>query len=223
MPVGELRSPRRVAEAVAGLERLRSMHRNNLRRAEGVLEETRSFLKIGDAVGEALKTLSERLFERTIGLLEEKLTIALQEVLDQPIAFRAERNTKRGAASIEFFVEREGQREDILKGQGGSVANILSVGLRMFALASLDPKQHAPFLVLDEQDCWLHPDLVPRLVKIVHLAGRELGFQVLMISHHHHSVFERYADRILRLEPHPEGVRVIEMLREPGESDEGAA
>jgi ABC-type glutathione transport system ATPase component len=195
------------------------MHRNDLSRAEGELQETRGFLRVADAVGEALKALSERLFERTIGLLEEKLTIALQEVLDQPIAFRVERSTKRGAASIEFFVEREGLREDILKGQGGSVANILSVGLRMFALTSLDPRQHAPFLVLDEQDCWLRPGLVPRLVKIVHLAGRELGFQVLMISHHHHSVFEQYADTVLRLEPHPDGVRVVEALREPGESD----
>ena len=91
-----------------------------------------------------------------------------------------------------------------MRGQGGSVANILSVGLRMFALTTLDPSQHRRFLVLDEQDCWLRPDLVPRLVKIVHDAGRALGFQVLMISHHDATNFSRYADRIYRLTPTPE-------------------
>ena len=54
----------------------------------------------------------------------------------------------------------------------------------------------------------LHPELVPRLVKIVHQAGRALGFQVLMISHHDVSIFEQYADRIYRFTPTPDGVRV---------------
>jgi hypothetical protein len=50
---------------------------------------------------------------------------------------------------------------------------------------------------------------VPRLVKIVHEAGKALGFQVLMISHHDVAVFERYADRIYEFVPDGEkGVRV---------------
>jgi hypothetical protein len=68
-----------------------------------------------------------------------------------------------------------GRPEDIMKGQGGSVVNVLSVGLRMFALTTLDSASHRRFLVLDEQDCWLRPDLVPRLVRIVHEAGKALG------------------------------------------------
>jgi hypothetical protein len=119
-----------------------------------------------------------------LGLIEEKLTIALQEVLDQPLRLRAEVEWKRNGASVQFWVERNGKHEDIMKGQGGSVANLLSVGLRMFALTTLEERQHQRFLVLDEQDCWIRPDLVPRLVKIVHEAGKALGFQTLMISHH---------------------------------------
>jgi predicted ATPase len=99
-----------------------------------------------------------------------------------------------------------------MKGQGGSVANVLSVGLRMFALTTLDPAVHRRFLVLDEQDCWLRPDLVPRLVKIVHEAGRALGFQVLMISHHDISAFEQYADKIYQFIPTVNGVEVRERV-----------
>ncbi len=75
----------------------------------------------------------------------------------------------------------------------------------MFALTTLDETAHRRFLVLDEQDCWLRPDLVPKLVKIVHDAGKALGFQVLMISHHDIALFERYADRIYQFTPGPEG------------------
>ena len=125
----------------------------------------------------ALEQLSEQLFQQLLGTVQEKLTVALQEILEQPIVFKAAADFKRGAATVEFWVERDGNAEDILRGQGGSVANILSVGLRMFALATLDERRHRRFLVLDEQDCWLRPDLVPRLVKIVHQASQALAFK----------------------------------------------
>jgi ABC-type branched-subunit amino acid transport system ATPase component len=89
----------------------------------------------------------------------------------------------------------------------------------MFALTTLDPAQHRRFLVLDEQDCWLRPDLVPRLVQIVHEAGKALGLQTLMISHHDVSAFAPYADRIYELQPGKDGVKLRQILAPPGESD----
>jgi hypothetical protein len=167
--------------------------------------ELNAYLDVAAKVTVALKQLSDQLLEQLLGVVQEKLTLALQEILEQPIQFRAKTVFKRDQACVEFWIERDGHEEDILRGQGGSVANILSVGLRMFALTTLDEAQHRRFLVLDEQDCWLRPDLVPRLVKIVHEAGRALGFQVLMISHHDVALFERYADRIYQFALNAEG------------------
>ena len=92
----------------------------------------------------------------------------------------------------------------------------------MFALSTLDTSVHCRFLVLDEQDCWLRPDLVPRLVKIVHDAcrDRKLGFQVIMISHHDISAFEQYADKIYQFVPSTDGVRVREWLSGPSLRDD---
>ena len=146
----------------------------------------------------------------------------LQEILDQPISLRADAEFKRGAATVEFWIDRAGNREDVLRGQGGSVTNILSVGLRMFALTTLDEKSHRRFLVLDEQDCWLRPDLVPRLVKIVHDAGQALGFQILMISHHEVALFERYADRIFQLSPHGDGTVEVRQVFEAAANQDPA-
>ena len=44
---------------------------------------------------------------------------------------------------VEGDQHQDGQAEDILTGQGGSVCNILSVGLRLIALSQLDPDELA--------------------------------------------------------------------------------
>ena len=165
-------------------------------------------IALAPEVEKALDELSEALFSALVGELEKNLTLAVRDVLaDEALAVKVEQAWKRGGATMTFHIERDGKREDIMRGQGGSVANVLSTALRIFALARLDPAKHRPFLVLDEQDCWLRPDLVPRFVRLVHETGRRLGFQVLMISHHDVGAFEDLADRIYRLAPGPDGVR----------------
>ena len=172
-----------------------------------------TYLAIADSVTNALEQLSNDVFQRELSVIESTLTKALQEVLDQPVVFRATASFKRDAASVEFSIEREGNPEDIMRGQGGSVANVVSVGLRMFAITTLDERRHRKFLVLDEQDCWLRPDLVPNLVRIVRSAARALKIQVILISHHDEAAFSQFADRIYLFQPHPDGIRVE--MRDP--------
>ena len=193
---------------------------DRLRRRLARVEER---LALAPAVEDALRKLSDELFGRLARTIERQLTLALQEVLNQPIELKVEQSFLRGAATMRFRIERGGQPEDIMRGQGGSVANVLSVGLRIFALMMLDEKKHRRFLVLDEQDCWLAPDLVPRLVKLVRAAGRSLGFQVLMISHHSLQTFERYADRICRFVPTATGVEVRQFDPAPATADPESA
>src|SRR5687768_4069294 len=77
----------------------------------------------------ALDRLSQLLFAQITGALENTLTFALQEVLGQSIRLKVTQEFKRGVVTIGFHIERDGHAEDIMRGQGGSVANILSVGL----------------------------------------------------------------------------------------------
>ncbi len=193
---GDLRSPGDIRRRADRLLDKRGDLVNKSRELAKRFGELNAYLGIADQVSSALEQLSEQLFQQLLGIVQEKLTVAIQEILEQPICFKADADFKRGTATVEFRIERDGHSEDILRGQGGSVVNILSVGLRMFALTTLDETRHRRFLVLDEQDCWLRPELVPRLVKIVHEAAQALGFQVLMISHHDIELFEQYADRI---------------------------
>ncbi len=217
-----LRSPetlRRKAEQLAGR---RAEHLAALERIRSQIVETDRYLQLAEPVTDALRTLGLQLFEQVLGTMQARLTVALQEVLEQPLEFRAAADFKRGSAVVEFCILREGNPESILMGQGGSVQNVLSTGLRLFALATLDPEEHRPFLVLDEQDCWLRPELVPLLVRIIAQAAKELGFQVLMISHHDIGLFEQYADKVLELVPVDQtvSVRVHNLTAETTDIDE---
>jgi hypothetical protein len=187
------------------LERLRQ----DRARLEAERSGAEARLLISPRAAAALDTLSDQLFSEMLRTLEQKLTLALQEVLEQPLTFHAKVEARAGGVSVEFSLKRNGYEEDIMMGTGGSVANILSVGLRMFALAALDPTRHAPVLLLDEQDCWLRPDLVPRLSRIIAEAARALNFQVIMISHHHTDLYARWADRVVTLIPEADGIRAV--------------
>ncbi|WP_437187432.1 DNA repair protein [Planctomicrobium sp. SH668] len=215
-----LPSPR---ELRSRAERLLGKRDDRVKESQKLAEKFQSlnaYLAIAEKVSDALQQLSEQLFQELLNVVQEKLTIALQEILDQPIEFVANADFKRGGATVEFSIKKNGNKEDILRGQGGSVANILSVGLRLFALTTLDETKHRRFLVLDEQDCWIRPDLVPKLVKIVQEAGRALGFQVIMVSHHDIALFERSADKIYEFSVNSNGsVNVEERKIDPALRD----
>jgi hypothetical protein len=181
------------------------------------LTETEAFLAQAPQIAERLDQLSQHLFGDILDEVERNLTFALREILDQDLKVTTTREVKKGKINITFGIERQGQREDILTGQGGSVCNIISVGLRLIALSQLHEKDHRRFLILDEQDCWLRPDLVPALMRIIHTIAHKLQFQIMVISHHDVSLFREYADRIYRVLPpaHEEAgvqVEVVEVI-----------
>src|SRR5687767_3938812 len=137
-PVGAAASPeelRKKYERLAGQRE--AMQRQRESRTK-LLRETEEFLVLAPAVEAALERLSEEMFGRLSAVIERHQTLALQEVLRQPITLKIERDFKAKRSTMRFYVERDGQAEDIMRGQGGSVANILSVGLRIFALTQLD-------------------------------------------------------------------------------------
>jgi ABC-type branched-subunit amino acid transport system ATPase component len=200
-----------------------SFRRDDLlaRKAENdrTIEGLKRYLVTAEKVSSALEILNRELFSNLLKTVEEKISIALQEILEQPISFHSEVGFQRNSSTVEFSILRNGKSEDLLNGQGGSVANIVSVCLRMFALTTLDQETHRRFLVLDEQDCWLRADLVPKLVKIIHDASRALGFQVLMISHHDRQLFEQYADKVIELQWRNGRVEAIDMTGNPSSLD----
>ncbi len=171
-----------------------------------------AFLDKAPGVSARLEELTRELFGEVLDEIETDLSHAVREVLGQDRRVVTRRELKNNKLFIEFEMEQGGEVEDILAGQGGSVCNILSVGLRLVALSQLDPARHRPFLVLDEQDCWLKPELVPGFVRLIAAIADRLGIQVLYISHHGVDLFAQEARRVFALRPGRENGPRLEIL-----------
>jgi len=173
-------------------------------RVRARLAEAQEFLVLAPKARNTLEELSTALFGKILDEVEANLTHAIREILGQDRVVTTLREVKSNRLQIHFQIRnrgREDEVEDILTGQGGSVCNILSVGLRLIALSQLPEQHHRPFLVLDEQDCWLRPALIPKFMKLINEIANRLELQLLIISHHPLDLFAGSADRIYELVP----------------------
>lgn len=204
--------------ALTRLQTLAGERHRQWREAQTKAREAEKFLELAPEAEELLEDLTSKLFGEVIGEIEDTLTHAVQEILGQDRRVSHWRDVQRGKLVVGFTILQGGlpeQQEDILAGQGGSVANILSVGLRLIALSRLDPARHRPFLVLDEQDCWLKPELVPKFMKLIRKIAERLGLQVLVISHHPLDLFAGQAARVYGLKPSKDKGVAVERLKAP--------
>lgn len=200
-------------KSVARLEGERNALLREELRLKNHLQELESFLALVPDAELKLEELSRQLFEDLLQEIETNLTYALREILGQDRQVSAVRSHSRGKLELNFQILNNGAEEEVPRAQGGSVLNILATGLRLIALASIsatgvsarevrsEEKEHRPFLVLDEADCWIRPEIVPEFVRVVAKAADRLGLQVLYISHHPVELFAEHAQRIFELLP----------------------
>ena len=180
------------------------------------LAKVQDFLVLAPKARDTLEELSTALFGKILDEVEANLTHAIREILGQDRVVSTLREVKNNRLQIHFQIQNQGNEdevEDIMTGQGGSVCNILSVGLRLIALSQLPEQNHRPFLVLDEQDCWLRPALIPKFMKLINEIAERLELQLLIISHHPLDLFAGAADRIYELKPDRELGAVVRQVK----------
>lgn len=189
---------------------------NEHERVRESLTDVQDFLVLAPKARDRLEALSKSLFGKILDEVESNLTHAIREILGQDRVVSTVREVKNNRLQIDFQIHNQGREdeiEDILTGQGGSVCNILSVGLRLIALSQLPVENHRPFLVLDEQDCWLKPALIPKFMKLINEIANRLELQLLVISHHPLDLFAGAADRIFELVPDKEQGAVVKQVK----------
>lgn len=143
-----------------------------------------------------LKQLQEILHQKNIGAFSELLSYFVKDVLQKDTkSINLELYTYHNLPALRIEAINNGQKESIIEGNGGSIANIVSTGLRLIALSRMKNRQ---FIVLDEPDCWLKPDHIPLFAKIIGEISQKLRIQTVIISHHHWSFFKDYG-RVIEL------------------------
>ncbi len=159
------------------------------------VETAKKWLSLQPEYLKFLQHLQSALHQKNIGAFSELLTYFVKDVLkkDKDIVF--DLYTYHNLPALKIEALNDGCRESIYEGNGGSIANIVSTGLRLIALSRL---QHRKFIVLDEPDCWLKPDHVPIFAKIIGEISEKLKIQTIIISHHDWKYFKDYG-RVIEL------------------------
>jgi hypothetical protein len=150
-----------------------------------------------------LQHLQTILHQKNIGAFSELLSFFVRDVLQKDKEIFLELYTFRNLPALRIEAQNpnikdsKGRpfRENIYEGNGGSIANIVSTGIRLIALSRLN---HRKFIILDEPDCWLAPHHVPIFARIIGEISEKLDIQTIIISHHHWNYFKDYG-RVIQL------------------------
>lgn len=137
--------------------------------------------------------------EKLVGVNQNLLTAILRDVIKNDTDERKvvlDIFTERGLPALGIYIEKneQGVLEDAYNGTGGAVANILSLGLRAIALIQSKKRK---FLVLDEGDCWIKPEIIPEFIAVVNELSKKLGIQILVISHHDEHLLNGIENRLV--------------------------
>ncbi len=142
-----------------------------------------------------LQQLQDILHQKNIGAFSQLLSYFVKDVLKKEKDIILELSTYHNLPALKIEASNDGCRENIVEGNGGSIANIVSTGLRLIALSRLS---HRKFIILDEPDCWLKKEHVPAFAKIIGEISQKLKIQTIMISHHSWEYFKDHA-RVIEL------------------------
>lgn len=147
-----------------------------------------------EAINAILECAQQAEHESTIGVYEKLLTALIEDTLDNNRKIKMNLAIERGMPALEIYSEKEeGKLEDIYSSNGGSINNIVSVGLRAISLIRSKKRR---LLILDESDCWLKGDYIPKFGAVIQQLSERLGIQIVMISHHNEGNFSDIRNKL---------------------------
>jgi DNA repair exonuclease SbcCD ATPase subunit len=147
---------------------------------------------------------------------EALLTSLIHDIIpgkkDRIVLTNGMRNNR---ASLDIDIEVDGNLENVDEDKGGSISNIVAMGLRFIVLAR-NPNRRV--LMFDEADCHLSREYIPAFAAVLSSLAYNIGIQVLYISHHPISCFEGYG-RIIQLQKES-GKIITRVIGEEGPTPE---
>lgn len=180
--------------------------------------EAKNKLEVKDRVKEILNELQNKTQKKTMDIYSDLLTCMVHDVLpknkNEKVDFQL--TSKRGKPNLDIFIKvGEDEFEDVYSGRGGSLVNIISTGLRFVVLSRTKNRR---FMLLDEADCWLNNESIPRFSKTISDISKKVGIQTLSISHKNPDF---YNGRIIELTRNKKTKRVsAKIIKDPKDNDE---
>jgi len=143
----------------------------------------RGFLESREEFDEALEALQRDTNGQLLSRYGQILSRLACEVLQEDIVIALTLTTERGLPALNIVsMGPNGSEIDIFDGMGGSLTNIICLGLRLIAVARIPGMRR--FICLDEVDCWVRPGRVARFYDAVKQLANHGGVQTIVIAHH---------------------------------------
>ena len=157
-----------------------------------------------DDIQHALLALQMKVQAKNKGVFEDLLTSLIHEIMPnktgEKIVFTS--SMRNNLAALDVDILSNGDLENVSRDRGGSIANIVAMGLRFVVLAR-HPNRRVLFL--DEADCHLAEMYIPAFAAVMQQLAHRLGIQVIYISHKPAAYFSGYS-------------RIIEIYSENGKT-----
>jgi len=183
---------RRVAEAVGAYNALISQKTSYI--AEVI--SSNEYVENKDKILDLLLAAKNKLQEKDIESIERVLTSFINDVIpknNDKVVIKSKAENNR--LSLDIFVEEDGKERNVFDDKGGSIQNLISIGLRLITLSR---SRNRRFVVFDEADQGIKTEYIPRLAQLLCELSKKMGIQILYISHHDTSCFHGSA-RIIEL------------------------
>lgn len=177
------------------LKALRSLFISQKNEVIDKIAKAESYLEHKGQVLEVLNEAQQVIQAKTQGVIADLLTSLIREIMpEKRDEVVLETGIKANKNTLEFMVRNpSGQLENIFADRGGSLQNIISMGLRFVMLSRTKNRR---ILLLDESDCWLSPKYIRAFAKIMSQLSKKIGVQVIYVSHHDPEHFKGLARRI---------------------------
>ena len=128
--------------------------------------------------------------------ISEIVSLALSSVFNDPYVFEVEFVLRRNKTEADLWLSKNSNRVRPLEATGGGVVDITCLALRI-ALWKLSSNKTDSVLILDEPTSHLSLDLQERASQMIKSLSKELGLQIIMISHVQDDI--EAADKVIRV------------------------
>ncbi|AGB41539.1 hypothetical protein Halha_1601 [Halobacteroides halobius DSM 5150] len=157
---------------------------------EKELTEYQEEKELLDQVNIFLQEVSEYAREQARQQIELLVTQALQAVFGAQFSFEIEIEKKRNSFSAEFYVVSQAGEQEIKNipqdARGGGVVDVVSLGLRVAILETLQrPKIGGP-LVLDEPAKHVSEEYIVDVAKFLKTVNDRFQRQIITVTHQQH-------------------------------------
>ena len=178
-----------------------SKKREEIKRLKRTIKDAIKARTIAQIVARETQSVVEYHISSVVGLAESS-------VFDDPYSIELDFVERRNVTECDFYFVRDFDRFDPMSSVGGGPLDVGSFGITI-AIWSLGTTR--PFLLLDEPFKYVSSNLQGRCSEMAKQVTKDLGLQILMISHLPHMIDS--ADKVFEVTQDSDGISTVREVR----------